>query len=501
MKRLVVLALVLALPMAALASSESNGPNPGCGEEHWETVGGTLVFVPNAQVLQDLGLRIHDVQQTDVVDEIASMASTFAAVDVPGLKIVAYDGIFRAFAGGQLQTLGGLTLVNDAKGSAAAIGDWKIERVNHELAGTRWLARDTANDSGVAFRLVPNGQVRLNRDALELQWNGVEVYVHGDVANKLGIDADAAFAIGHLFFRAPIVASDNPNALTFEDPTPQTTRGGGVPDVITGDLYDPTRNATVGSQTAWSFGTESCNIGSKEAEWFANTNRHPVIGATVFRVKDGRFEQIGMNWLKHSFCAIDLTLCDPCVDLFGCDFLSVGCSDPYSAFLNGQQSDLGPRYQVNPLNGVFPYPPANPAYSGSLARRLIVQNSDIDPAQNAGAHYFVEGTYVTQDDAQAGNGYNNASYRRLRVTASLSPAWVAGQNTVRELPAIYGWMDVEPNAKEKWWYWLPLPVVRPGSCSIQRVLSIRMVWGIVAAWSENTCMILRVQTGVLSYLL
>lgn len=229
-------------------------------------------------------------------------------------------------------------------------------------------------------------------------------------------------------------------------PLPGSGRGASEPDVITGDLYDPTKNGTVGNQTAWSFGTESCNIGTKEADWFANNNRHPVIGASVFRVKDGRFEMLGMSWLKHSFCAIDLDLCDPCVDLFGCEKLSVGCSDPYSAFLNGQQSDLGPRYQVNPSTGSFNYPPANPPYSGSLARRLIVKNDEVDPALNAGAFYFAEGTYVTRDDALAGNGFNNASYRRIRVTNSLAPAFVAGQFTNRMLPAIYGWMDVAPNA-------------------------------------------------------
>ena len=33
----------------------------------------------------------------------------------------------------------------------------------------------------------------------------------------------------------------------------------------------------------------------------------------------------------------------------------MNCSDSYSAGLNGAQSGLGPKFEVNPTTGVFPY--------------------------------------------------------------------------------------------------------------------------------------------------
>jgi hypothetical protein len=68
-----------------------------------------------------------------------------------------------------------------------------------------------------------------------------------------------------------------------------------------------------------------------------------------------------------------------------------------------------------------------------------VQQNDVDPAANPGALYFVEGHYVTADDALAGNGLNNASYRRITISASFS-VLTAGA-TVREKPAIMAWKE------------------------------------------------------------
>lgn len=126
-------------------------------------------------------------------------------------------------------------------------------------------------------------------------------------------------------------------------------------DIIVGDLYDLATWGVSSGIVAYSVGTISCNIGDVAVPWVASTNQHPVIGQNMFRLKGGVLEQIGQSWLKHGFAALTGSTCGTCMGPGGAQ-LSPGCSDPYSAGLNGSQSNLGPRSQINAATGVFPYP-------------------------------------------------------------------------------------------------------------------------------------------------
>ncbi|RMG13146.1 MAG: hypothetical protein D6731_12710 [Planctomycetota bacterium] len=219
------------------------------------------------------------------------------------------------------------------------------------------------------------------------------------------------------------------------------------PDVYVGDLHDIARYGHENGITAFAIGTTSCNKGDQELRWFSSTNEHPVIGSNMFRLKDGRFEQVGMSWLKHGFYAMSGSLCfNDCQSTTG-DYLGVHCSDPYSASLNGSQSNLGPRFDVNPATGQFPYPYTDPPiHSSTLDRRLQVRDADLDPALNQGARYFVEGHYITPDDAGP-NALNNFAYREVRVTGSggrFDIEFVPGVGTVREDAALFAWRAVDP---------------------------------------------------------
>ncbi len=215
------------------------------------------------------------------------------------------------------------------------------------------------------------------------------------------------------------------------------------PDVIVGDITGPTNYNPTGGLDAISLGTDSCNLGDVWLNWFAGTNQHPVIGGNLYRYRvqagSGRFEQIGQSWLKHGFYALSGNLC--CTNCNATDgtHLGVGCSDPYSAERNGSQSGLGPRWQVNASTGAFTYPPANPGWSGSTARRVEFAQADVDTSP--GVRYFGESQYVTPDDAAAGNQNNNASWREM--TASGGNFAFSG-TTHREDAAIEAWPLCEP---------------------------------------------------------
>lgn len=233
------------------------------------------------------------------------------------------------------------------------------------------------------------------------------------------------------------------------------------PDIIVGDLIDIgnyTTGAAVNGRLAFSVGTTSCNNGDQNVPWQASTSHHPIIGQSFYRIKDGRIEHIGQSWLKHGFTALTQNLCCTCNGAGG-SVLGVGCSDPYTAGLNGSQGNLGPKFEVNAANGVYTWPSAWRTFTTgatALTKRLQVRQDDMDPALNSGAIYIAEGQYISFEDAQwlginptGGNGLNNASYRRFTFnwnstarTVTGSPSWSG--STQRTKTAIQAWADFVP---------------------------------------------------------
>jgi len=216
------------------------------------------------------------------------------------------------------------------------------------------------------------------------------------------------------------------------------------PDVIVGNLHQVNRYGPVGDVTAYAIGTVSCNIGTCWLNWFSGgSNQHPTIGQNMFRLKDGRFEQLGQSWLKHGFFALSQGFCFNDCQSTGGTHLGVHCSDPYSAGLNGDQDNLGPKFEVNASTGFHPHPVTDIGNTGnSIFKRVQVHNDDLDPAMNPGALYFIEGHYIAEDDAEAGNGNNNASYRKVFVSAGAFNLSFDGP-TQQQQPAIQAWQDYD----------------------------------------------------------
>jgi hypothetical protein len=221
--------------------------------------------------------------------------------------------------------------------------------------------------------------------------------------------------------------------------TSSCTFSGESPDVIVGDIMGGNNYGTVSGITAYSFSTTSCNLGSCWLNWFEGTTDHPLIAQNMFRLKNGRLEQLGQSWLKHTYAALTGTVCATCDPPPDTTHLGVNCSDPYSSNTNGTQTNLGPKNNVNANTGVFLYPDSRLSLTGdAIYKRLQVHNTDLDPSLNSGALYFLESQYVTRDDAAAGHQTNNASYRR--VTVGSSPFNLALVDTTqRQKAGIQAW--------------------------------------------------------------
>ena len=223
------------------------------------------------------------------------------------------------------------------------------------------------------------------------------------------------------------------------------------PDVVVFELPSTSNWGADSGIRAYSVGTTSCNRGDEPLDWISSTNEHPVIAQNLYRVtlpeagtpvEHGKIEMLGMSWLKNGFVSINLTTpgCGTCPGNPPGSQLGVGCTDPYSSSLNGSQSRLGPRSEVNAFTGYFVYPHPEPTGHPDLAGRLQVKESEIinDPASY---EYFVEGQYIAPDDAASGNGFNNASHREVVVSGTNLNTIGA---TEEGRPAIYAWQDVDP---------------------------------------------------------
>jgi hypothetical protein len=243
-----------------------------------------------------------------------------------------------------------------------------------------------------------------------------------------------------------------PARATTADTNNYCDQAGEAPDLIVGgvgwDDTDPEihRWADIGGITAYSMAGTVCNIGTCWADWFADDNTHPVIGQNMFKLKDGRFQQIGQSWIKHTWAADTASYCGTCVA--GDDgHLGVNCSDTYSDDIggNGRQNRLGDKSFVDAYTGYYAFPQVNLAQTGNaIYKRLQVHDFDLAPASNVGAKYFAEMQYIQYQDATHARGENNASYRRMVVidsdgtyNARLSGPTVVGQ------PAIAAWKAID----------------------------------------------------------
>lgn len=250
----------------------------------------------------------------------------------------------------------------------------------------------------------------------------------------------------------------------FNSPKVCSANAGTVPgpDVVVGDVVGLAQfGSAVGNQVGLAVGTDSCNYGVVDLNWFANpSNDHPVIPQNLYRMSGGadnteRFEQIGQGQVKHAFTALTQNLCGLGCNGVGGSRLGSGCSDPYSAGLNAGPN-LGSKAWINPFTGAYPRndssTPNNSHGSHThvgTSHRILTNISDLNTSTNPGATYYAEAQYVTpheyvwcQQNPTQCNMYNNVSYRRYSVsgttgTFSFSPVG----STQRQKAAITAWTN------------------------------------------------------------
>jgi len=333
------------------------------------------------------------------------------------------------------------------------------------------------SNTGFTFFNIEGHQYEYNPAARSFTISGGRLLVSKQFASILGIPSQAGSLAGTISVGAamqPIQIDQIVRGETKSMVMPPMQHSGspGVPnlvpgpDVIVGDIEDVAQfDAPVGTQVGLAIGTDSCNNGDQPIDWFAlPDNDHPLVPQNLYRMSGGanndeRFEQIGQSWMKHTFLALEDFVCGNC-NTSGCQtgsHLCPGCSDPYVSGLNGDQNSIGSRAWVNPFTGNFPdgidengQPIANDHIGhlhDGVSHRILVETSDLIPANNVGATYFGEAAYLSpheytwcQSHPGQCNMFNNYSYRQFSVTGG--PTFFnfpSVSSTIRMQPAIQAW--------------------------------------------------------------
>lgn len=228
------------------------------------------------------------------------------------------------------------------------------------------------------------------------------------------------------------------------------------PDVITYLVantfggYDMEYYGQASGVLGYAMASTAGNTGNMVSQWTGNGGQYsPVIAQNCYRIKDGRFEQIGLSWLKHSFCAVSEAMCS--CQSTSCSSLGIGCADTYWAGLNADAD--APRSEINATTGVYTYPfMQSPCGQSSIRGKLQINPDDVP---QSGADYYIEVQYVQPDsdpdypdEYDYDNQYNNVSWRQINFNSATSTSPVT--NTTVMESAIEAWGNYGAVVRDVW---------------------------------------------------
>jgi hypothetical protein len=459
----------LALPLFLLfASPPASAPKAfGAAKQTSESQGQTgalqKMIVENGSVTMDL-----DVNQLNGIGSVPRRPTTlqFTVAANSFFPILVFNELLRSAEPGSMALIPAGGNASGFSLPAALRASLKQLVIQKLPSGEGFDLAVRDGKTGFIFFNIDGGQYDYDAKAQLLSITGGRLLVSKELADSLTSPSDAGIVAGEISIGAtmqPIETmqlDQNGDVQSARLPALNQPGVGTVPgpDVIIGALIglQQLTSGAVNGRVGLSLGTDACNKGTIDVDWFALPNSdHPFIPQNLYRMSGGtdnteRFEQLGQSWGKHAFTAASSNTCGFGCNGVGGEHLGSGCSDAYGAGLNGSQTGIGSRAWANPFTGIFPGSTAN-NHSGHVhdatSHRMLVDTSDLIPAQNQGALYFAEAEYIVpheyawcQSHPGQCNMYNNASYQRYNVGGGPTTfTFSASGSTMREQPAIMAW--------------------------------------------------------------
>jgi hypothetical protein len=455
---------LLSLLTLFLVSSGWDHSLAGQNQKRSDGTTGTLekMIVAQGSVTMDLNLNRSGAGRGRVKDA-KPVSLQFAAERDSFFTAIVFNDELRGVLPSAMSLIPQSSAVLPAKLNAS-LGQLVLE---HTQPGEPYELVVRDGKSGFVFFNIEGQHVEYNGSEDSLNVQAGRLLLSQEFAAELGRSGESGTVVGEINIKATMRAIEVTEIVDGEtksevlpamkDPEAGTVPG---PDVVVGDLAGLAQfGSASGNQVGLAVGTDSCNFGTVDLNWFQNpSNDHPVIPQNLYRMSGGatndeRFEQIGQSQVKHAFTALTQNLCGLGCNGVGGSRLGSGCSDPYSASLNAGPN-LGSRAWINPFTGFYPRGDSatpNNNHTGHThlgpTHRILTNISDLSTTQNPGATYYAEAQYITpheyawcQQNPTQCNMYNNVSYRRYNVSGTTSPfSFSAAAATQRTKAAITAW--------------------------------------------------------------
>ncbi|MCH8476481.1 MAG: PQQ-dependent sugar dehydrogenase [Wenzhouxiangella sp.] len=401
----------------------------------WTASGGEVRLELRADYLPDFGLEV--IYQGQPVSQVLSVARGFSSVD--HLVIEAPFGNFEGMRSGHMRLDTGWGLRHRA--SEVRLDELTLMPGIHINGHPSLEAFDVAGRHLLTFHHMHIGAEH-DRELLTLHNTGISATPA--LADLLDLPALAGLGLGMAWFDLPLSVpagadlsgrgpgcEDRPKwpqdrneidvamcalyGVAYQGQDPSTGRIKLAPDATL-------KNVSMGD-VPWiqKFGS----LGGGFSYPYSPPDQHPYLGWSMYRLSDGRIEQLGVSGAKHAFLTLHWTCSINCGNM---NVLWPGCEDVYWAGTNDSNFNQGPRSDIQASEGLFEstcsfFDPnctgSQTQNSTSFQNRLMVDPGQL---QTAGADYFLDSWYVVQYDVDI---WNSMGYRRINPNP-VSNGWSFG---------------------------------------------------------------------------
>ena len=434
--RMCRLLLIIALCLHGAQPSSAAAWMQGA-ESAWPTSGGEGLLQLRADYLPAFGITVLD----NGVPVLGRHNAPLSIVD-GRLWLYAPVGNFEAFSGGQLAAVSRIELKHGDR--VVALDHWSLlpaEQGNQ-------IILQLHDQVGNHLANISHLHVVLDRQAERMHVRHAGITATARLAELLGQPALAGISLGvlklNLDFSTPVWAelvANQRQVLPGCEGRPKWPQAGYPLDVALTDMrliqYQGTEPDTGRVKIAPSASLR--NVGEADVPWIKPfgqielyphepRDQHPFLVWNLYRLYEGRLEQLAASGLKHAFFTVNSRCELNCsVDWQGDYILWPGCQDVYSESTNDLNHRQGPRDELIPHLGLwdscgsFFDPECTGEFRQSAAdwqHRLMVDPAELE---RDGARYFLDAWYLIQFDIDI---WNSMAYREINPQAVDDGGWV-----------------------------------------------------------------------------